>query len=543
MLNKNFFFKIYISIILIFPFLLSKNCSAACIWINKTGGLAGYTLTSLALDRENNNTIYIGSRGFLFKTLDSGETWKSIFKVPGTNKAVNFIVIDPGNSSVVYIATESGIFKSEDAGASWQAMPLGAQEDNVLALLIDSGNKNTVIAGTERDIFITKNGGRNWKKASEGLSGMNIKNLTQNYINSEILFATCKNGLYKSEDGTKTWKKIFYAGSSADGESLESEDVSNEEDEPSGPPAWASVDPFNPEIVYLSAKRGIFKSADNGDSWKRLSGAGLLNFRIRNFVLPSYNRGFLFAATERGVFRFSEKENMWRELSNGLTVNETVLIALDARQDTLWAVAKNGAYRSEGDIYEIKEASLADSAKTILQNFSHEPTYQEIQRAAIEYAEVHPEKIAKWRRAAKAKALLPTLSLGIDRDKSKSLHWDSGTNPDTLVIGPDEEDIGWDIKCSWDLGDLIWNDAQTSIDVRSKLMVQLRDDILDEVTNLYFERRKLQIELLQNPPKDVNKQIEKDLRLQELTANIDAMTGGYLSREIIGTDSESVPVN
>ena len=63
-------------------------------------------------------------------------------------------------------------------------------------------------------------------------------------------------------------------------------------------------------------------------------------------------------------------------------------------------------------------------------------------------------------------------------------------------------------------------------------MVQLRDDILDEVTHLYFERRRLQIEFLQNPPKDVNKLIEKELRLQKLTADIDAMTGGYLSREI-----------
>ena len=78
-----------------------------------------------------------------------------------------------------------------------------------------------------------------------------------------------------------------------------------------------------------------------------------------------------------------------------------------------------------------------------------------------------------------------------------------------------------------------WNNDQTLIDVRSKLMVQLRDDLLDEVTHLYFERRRLQIELLQNPPKDVNEFIERKLRLQELTADIDAMTGGYLSQEIV----------
>jgi len=40
--------------------------------------------------------------------------------------------------------------------------------------------------------------------------------------------------------------------------------------------------------------------------------------------------------------------------------------------------------------------------------------------------------------------------------------------------------------------------------------MQLRDDILDEVTRLYFERG----------------------RLQELTADIDGLTGGYLSRRL-----------
>jgi hypothetical protein len=248
--------------------------------------------------------------------------------------------------------------------------------------------------------------------------------------------------------------------------------------------------------------------------------------------LPSYNKGFIFAATEKGVFRFSEQENMWREFYGGLNSKETVFTALNSQQDTLWLVTKNSVYKSEGDIYEIKENSLADDAKTILQNFSQEPSYHEIQKAAIEYAEVHPDKIAKWRKAAKTKALLPTLSFGIEKDKSKSLHWDAGVNPDTWVIGPDEEDTGWDVTCSWNLGDLIWNDDQTSIDVRSRLMVELRDDILDEVTHLYFERRKLQIELLQNPPKEVNELIAKELRLEELTAGIDAMTGGWFSRNL-----------
>lgn len=63
-------------------------------------------------------------------------------------------------------------------------------------------------------------------------------------------------------------------------------------------------------------------------------------------------------------------------------------------------------------------------------------------------------------------------------------------------------------------------------------MVQLRDDILDEVTSLYFQRRRLQIELLRSPASGIEERLEKELRLQELTADIDALTGGYLSERL-----------
>ncbi len=63
-------------------------------------------------------------------------------------------------------------------------------------------------------------------------------------------------------------------------------------------------------------------------------------------------------------------------------------------------------------------------------------------------------------------------------------------------------------------------------------MVQLRDDVLNEVTRLYFDRRNLQIDMLLYPPEDIRDRIEKELRLQELTAEIDALTGFYLSRRL-----------
>ena len=61
-------------------------------------------------------------------------------------------------------------------------------------------------------------------------------------------------------------------------------------------------------------------------------------------------------------------------------------------------------------------------------------------------------------------------------------------------------------------------------------MVQLRDDILDQVTKIYFERLRVKMELDNISIEERKKRFEKELRLAELTAYLDALTGGYFSK-------------
>ncbi|KPK36056.1 MAG: hypothetical protein AMK70_03670, partial [Nitrospira bacterium SG8_35_1] len=139
---------------------------------------------------------------------------------------------------------------------------------------------------------------------------------------------------------------------------------------------------------------------------------------------------------------------------------------------------------------------------------------------------MNPDKINRWKKAAARKAWLPDLNLDYGRNKD----WQSSTyfyststqkyTDDDITSGDDDS---WSVSLTWELGDLVWNSVQTSIDNRSKLMVQLRDDILNEVTRLYYERRRLQVEMLISPPQGVQDSIERELRLQELTAAIDAL--------------------
>jgi len=327
-----------------------------------------------------------------------------------------------------------------------------------------------------------------WREITAGIDEEEFHSISVAADNPQKAHIVTSGGVYTTEDGGDNWKKLFSQVGPDEGGG----EVNDEATKLSLLPKTWSVarDPSEPDNIYLGTDEGVFESRDNGQSWQEFNDDGLVSRKIDFLLVPPSEPFTMYAATQKGVFKFSKDEDVVDGPNLGVSTN----------------------YKLLNDF-----------------NFGHEPSILEIQNAAISYAEVHPQKIDKWRKAARKSAFLPRLSFGIDKDKSDSLHWDAGANPDTWVIGPEDEDTGWDIDLTWDLGDLIWNEDQTQIDVRSKLMVQLRDDILDEVNRYYFERKKLQIELAEFPPENNHSRIQKELRIQELTANLDALTGGFFS--------------
>ena len=133
--------------------------------------------------------------------------------------------------------------------------------------------------------------------------------------------------------------------------------------------------------------------------------------------------------------------------------------------------------------------------------------------------------------------MLPKLTVNFSESIDENVELYKSATTSYSIIGPKEKDKDWGVGLNWDLSDLVWNDAQTSIDVRSKLMVQLRDEILEDVTRIYFERKRLVNEVKETEakitddggPETRGVLSEKALRIEELTAYLDALTGGAFS--------------
>jgi len=492
-------------------------------------GRGNLNLKTVLVETDNPQIIYIGSEQGIFKSEDGGGSWRSIFSARGTNRGINFLLFASDDKNSLYAATGNGLYQSLNRGINWNRIFKGKNylenECTVLAIL-----PLRIYLGTKSGLFVSKDRGRSWHKEAGQLGKSCILAIAYSLKEPNSIYVASVDGVFMTMDSGQSWERIFITHSAENNNDIEDEAEEKEEEQDISNIRYIIIDHNNLNYLYLGTSRGIYKSQDKGRTWESVSSYGLLSQDVR-FLLVS-NKSNLYAVTKSGVFEY--RNDRWQELSLHLLAEEVRFLSSD-NQDNLYAACDKGLFKAK--ITDSGDTQISDNIIAIY--YKDGPKINEVQQAAIKYAEVEPEKIIRWRKQAAKRALLPHLTVSTDRDNnrtaSSSIWGIYGSNglPGKYFVGPDDEtkynNNNWSISVTWELGDLIYSDDQTNIDVRSKLMVQLRDDILDEVTKLYFERIRVKMEIDNLGIEDRKKRFEKELKLQELTASLDGLTGGYFS--------------
>jgi hypothetical protein len=470
----------------------------------------GY-VTCVLISSNNRSVIYMGTEKGIFKTNDGGDSWQMVLKVKGYNPKVNLLFED--NQGLVYAATGEGLFLSRNQGISWQRLFRGkdAKENDCQdAIVLSNGG---IYLGTEACLFVSKDKARTWQKSSGRLKDRAIVAFAYDKYN-DIIYVAAEDGIYKINKGQDSYERIFLSPVSQIEEKPE-EDINEGEGVSINDCVirYIEIELNSPEKIYLATNRGVYKSKDFGSTWEAMPEFGLLSKEIK--FLRVSKTSYIYAVTKSGIFVY--KKERWEELSLRLPVTEIHSVAFD-NQDNLYACTAKGLFKAtqqDGlELNKIKEENY----------FKDEPTVQQLHQAAMEYAGViDPKRIEDHRRKARIKAVLPELTL----DYEKTISTYTSVNSTRFSVGPWD----WGVTLNWNLSDLIWSEQQRLIDSQVRLMVQLRNDILDEVNKLYFERRRLKMELL-SANLDSKKRMEKELKLEELTASLDALTGGYFSKSL-----------
>jgi photosystem II stability/assembly factor-like uncharacterized protein len=480
-------------------------------WKDYNRGIKELDARYLVSSPKDNNVLFAATNHAVYKTEDAGGFWKEIFS-PGGSVEINYLCINSDNPFQIYAATGKGLYFSNDSGKKWQKIFTGSgKEEECLLVKLHRG---IIFLGTGETLFLSFDSGKTWVR--QAAIPLQSEIIDVAYENNEVYVVTDK-GIYRTDSQAKEWQIILVSfGNEKQEEDNNGEGVTDEDSFVKGRINRIAIDPRNSARIFLGTNNGILASNDRGKSWANFSSSGIFENEIKDILISPVN-GRQYAATKRGVYWLVE--NRWQQLYLGLITEEINRVQEDI-QGRIWLASKGGIYKlATEDAAPI--VSSGQEGKAL--SFEDEPTIQELQGVAVSYAEVAPEKIKNWRRQAQMKAIMPEVSVDFDRTVTTAL----GATYDKTAVGPQD----WGVNLKWNIGELVWNNDQTSIDSRSKLMVELRDDIINELTRLYFERRRLQVEMVSLPP-SASEKSEKELRIQELTALIDGLTGGYLSESL-----------
>ena len=156
-----------------------------------------------------------------------------------------------------------------------------------------------------------------------------------------------------------------------------------------------------------------------------------------------------------------------------------------------------------------------------------EPPVEAVQQAAVAYIDCEPSALRALERDARSFGALPEIQLegSFDGDRQTDL------DPFENVEGR-SDDAGWEVsvELEWDLADLVTSYERIRTLSEQQRRMELRRRVLEDVTRCYFDRLRTIAELDLTPDLDPATRAQLLLRIDELTAQLDAMTGGEFSR-------------
>ena len=167
-----------------------------------------------------------------------------------------------------------------------------------------------------------------------------------------------------------------------------------------------------------------------------------------------------------------------------------------------------------------------------LQALEREPSIQEVHAAALRFYHAEPETIESLRSRANLKSLLPDVNVsyrqgnnGVFINKFDYLQGDPTMDNQVGRDASRGDVYEWQVSGSWSLSRLVFNPEV--LDVAS--LAALQEGVLKEVTRLYYTRRRLQIDFIISNPQDVGTRLSKQIRIDQLTATLDALTNNLFA--------------
>lgn len=406
-------------------------------------------------------------------------------------------------------ATPHGVFEIDGQGRVFPRVPApgGAARDVHRVRVVDG----VVAVATGAGVFVSQDV-RHWKRASTGWPLETARTVS----------------LRSTKDGVECWAVV-------DGRlwsvQLRARPEGITDRHPRRHAIPADIDPRGPvdivlglpdfDVVTVLPSEFVVRDAGS-QTWRSVRPGLPPGARAHRLVFANQK---LWLATDRGLLFADDLAGPWRRA------------AYPAGTAATGAIVGEGSQIFVGSLDRVL-TPVGVAAVTALRTPEGDPSIAHVHRVVLSTLQLEFRRPAALRRGARRRGWLPLVSFRLARGEDRAHlvdHDESFVSGGTRRLLDTERRSSRDFETSltlvWDLGDVAYHPEEIDASREARELVKLRDDVLDEVNQLYFERRRVLAELSIAPP---GERLRLGIRAAELAAGIDAWTGGWFSRAHAG---------
>ena len=448
----------------------------------------------------------------------------------------------------IYLSTDLGLYASDISSLRWELVTKAnlrilqckpsLKSKNLFYLLTVNG---FYTFNSKKNLVIKVNQGLVFNSDSE-LKGR-LEVLKHKQLKEELIYLALNNAVYKLDAAKKNWRRLTDKGL-----------VFNQDSQ------MQVVDIFyKDDYLFLVASTGLFYAklglGNEVTEWHKLNSA---EFNLDENFLEGFTASS-FSGQDKSLSLFIG--NFRGDLYQLRLGDSEHNLAIEDREQSHVALAQPVAQSAVGEDFKVnKNIEVNKTQEENTQNlinfdsklseldfkeklkliFSLEPTIQETQAKALQFSGIPSGmQFGAYKRQARLRNVLPQIDTSFDNsdyalsslETSGSDKYDSADSSINSSLDKNrkaamDNEFNTGFRFTWHLDRLIYDPEIIDIVNSARVSANIRENLLTELTQIYFQRKNLLSELMSNP---FSRTMAQKFKLQELTADIDARTGGWYS--------------
>jgi hypothetical protein len=169
-----------------------------------------------------------------------------------------------------------------------------------------------------------------------------------------------------------------------------------------------------------------------------------------------------------------------------------------------------------------------DALPALLARHAQDPRVEDIVREALAAYGADPTRLSSMASRARLRGLIPNVELGARRGQGMDLKPATSADVEGLRLSTDDN-LVLEATLRFELGRLLFADDEVGIAREARAARSSRDDLVRQIVELYFKRKRLLLERDLRGSSD----IDHEVRIAEAEALLDAFTNGAFRRMLV----------